>query len=123
MYGILFSVVVTVVTKWLSILILFCASIRCTSCFVMHEIIIYLNPRLPIVEFVHSGVWIVATSDVMKFTIVCQDKSGIQNEVVYPPLRVIRLNMTCGAANGYLCLSLCYEKRLEVIFGMLGVHY
>ena len=62
-YWILFSVVVTVVTKWLSILILFCASISCTSCFVMHEIIIYLNPRLPIVEFVHSGVWIIGTSD------------------------------------------------------------
>ena len=41
---------------------------------------------------------------------------------LYPPLDVIRLNMTCGAANGYLCLSLCCEKRLEVIFGMLGVH-
>ena len=27
-------------------------------------------------------------------------------------LDVIRLNMTCGAANGYLCLSLCGEKRL-----------
>ena len=31
--------------------------------------------------------------------------------------------MTCGAANDYLCLSLCCEKRLEVIFGMLGVHF
>ena len=41
---------------------------------------------------------------------------------LYPPLDVIRLNMTLGAANGYLCLSLCCEKRLEVIFGMLGVH-
>ena len=41
---------------------------------------------------------------------------------LYPPLDVIRLNMTCGAANGYLCLSLWYEKRLRVIFGMLGVH-
>ena len=29
--------------------------------------------------------------------------------------------MTCGAANGYICLSLCYEKKSEVIFGMLGV--
>ena len=55
------------------------------------------------------------------FTIVCQDKLGIQSGVV-STLDVIRLNMTCGAANGYLCLSLCCEKRLEVIFGMLGVH-
>ena len=29
----------------------------------MHEIIIYLNPRLWIVECVHSGVWIIETSD------------------------------------------------------------
>ena len=42
---------------------------------------------------------------------------------LYPPLDVIRLNMTRGAANGYLCSSLCYEKRLEVIFGMLEVHF
>ena len=73
--------------------------------------------------FVHSGVWIIGTSEVLKFTIVCQDKSDIQNEVVYPPLGVIRLNMACGAANGYLCLSLCCEKRLEVIFGLLVVHF
>ena len=48
---------------WLSILILFKVSISCTSCFVMHEIIMCLNPRLPIVEFVHQGVWIIGTSD------------------------------------------------------------
>ena len=59
---ILCSVVVTVFTTWLSILILFQVSISCTSCFVMHEIIMCLNPRLPIVEFVHSGVWIIGTS-------------------------------------------------------------
>ena len=50
---ILCSVVVTVVKTWLSILILFKVSISCSSCFVMHEIIMCLNPRLPIVEFVH----------------------------------------------------------------------
>ena len=59
---ILCSVVVTVVTTWLSILILFCVSISCTSCFVMHEIIIYLNPQLSIVEYLHSGLWIIGTS-------------------------------------------------------------
>ena len=37
--------------------------IGCTSCFVMHEIIICLNPRWSIVEFVHSSVWIIGTSD------------------------------------------------------------
>ena len=67
---------------------------------------------MSIVEFVHLCVWIVATSDVMKFTIVCQDWSGMQGEVVvHPPLGVIRLNMTLGAENGYLCLSLCCEKK------------
>ena len=60
---ILFCVVVTVVTRWSSILILFRVSISCSSCFVMHEIIMCLNPRLPIVELVHSGVWIIGTSD------------------------------------------------------------
>ena len=73
---------------------------------------VYLNSRLPIAEYVHSGVWIVATSDVMKFTIVCQDRSGMQGEVVvHPPLGVIRLNMTCGAANDYLSLPPYYKKK------------
>ena len=57
---ILCSVVVMVVTTWLSILILFKVSISCSSCFVMHELIMCLNPRLPIVEL---GVWIIGTSD------------------------------------------------------------
>ena len=83
---------------------------------------VYLNSRLSIAEYIHSGVWIVATSDVMKFTIVCQDWSGMQDEVVvHPPLGVIRFNMTCGAANDYLSLLLVMGS-LEVIFGMLGVH-
>ena len=42
---------------------------------------------------------------------------------LYPPLDVIRLNMICGAANGYLCLSLCYEKRLEIIFRMIDTAF
>ena len=41
-----FCVNETVVAIWSSILILFCVSISHTSCFVMHEIIIYLYPRL-----------------------------------------------------------------------------
>ena len=87
---------------------------------------VYLNSRLPIAEYVHSGMWIVATSDVMKFTIVCQDWSRMQIEVVvHPPLRVIRLNMTCEAR---MIISVSpppppiMRNRLEVIFGMLGVH-
>ena len=60
---ILCSVVVTVVTRWSSILSLFKVSISCSSCFVTHEIIMCLNPRLPIVEFVHQGVWITGASD------------------------------------------------------------
>ena len=63
--------------------------------------------------------WIIGTSDGCYLPLFA--KIGIQSGVV-STLDVIRLNMTCGAANGYLCLSLCCEKRLEVIFGMLGVH-
>ena len=54
--------VVMVVTRWSSILILLTVSISCSSCFVMHEIIMCLNLRLTIVEFVHSGVWIIRIS-------------------------------------------------------------
>ena len=67
--------------------------------------------------------WIVATSDVMKFTFICQDRSSMQDEVVvHPLLGVIKLNMTCGAANDYFSLPPIMRKRLEVIFGMRWVH-
>ena len=46
---------------------------------------VYLNSRLPFWEYVHSGVWTVVTSDVLKFTIVCQDRSVMQGEVVVHP--------------------------------------
>ena len=43
--------------------------------------------------------------------------------VLYPPLDVIRLNMTSGTANEYFYLSLYSEKRLEVILEKLNVHF
>ena len=89
---ILFCVVVTMVTRWSSILILLRVSISCSSCFVMYEIIMCLNPRLPIVEFVHSGVWIIGTSDGCNLPLFA-NMLGIQSGVV-STLDVIRLNMT-----------------------------
>ena len=82
---ILCSVVVTVVTTWLSILILFKVSISCSSCFVMHEIIMCLNPRLPIVEFVHSGVWIIGTSGGCNLPLFAKISQAFKVEL-YPPL-------------------------------------
>ena len=49
--------------KVVNILILFRVSISCSSCFLKHETIICLNHQLLIVEFVHSGVWSIGTSD------------------------------------------------------------
>ena len=83
---ILFHVFVTVVTTWKSILMLFCVSISCTSCFVMHEIIMCLNPRLLIVEFVHSGVWIIGTSDGCNLPLFAKISQALRMRLCIHPL-------------------------------------
>ena len=51
----------------------------------------------------------------MKFTKVCQDQSEMQRDItVYPPLGIVKLNMTCGAPNDYLRLPPYYEKEVKV---------
>ena len=74
----------------------------------------YFDSQLPVAEYIHSGVWVVRTYETMKFTIVCQDQSEMQRDItVYPPLGIVKLNMTCGAANDYLCLPPYYEKGVK----------
>ena len=85
---ILFGVFVTAVTTWSSILVYFCVSISCTSCFVMHGIIIYLNPRLSVLEFVHLGVWIIGTSDGCNLPLFVMISYAFKVEL-YPPLNVV----------------------------------
>ena len=52
--------------------------------------------------------WVVATSDF----IVCENKSDMQGEVViHPPLGVIKLNITCGAANNYFNLPPYFARK------------
>ena len=75
---------------------------------------VYFDSQLPVAEYIHSGVWVVATYETMKFTIVCQDQSEMQRDItVYPPLGIVKLNMTCGAANDYLRLPPYYEKEVK----------
>ena len=74
---------------------------------------VYFDSQLPVAEYIHSGVWVVATYETMKFTIVCQDQSEMQRDItVYPPLGIVKLNMTCGAAADYLPLPPYYEKEV-----------
>ena len=82
---ILFCVVVMVVRRWSSILILFRLSTSFSSGFVMHEIIMCLNPRLPIVEFVHSGVWSIGTSGGCNLPLFAKISQAFKVEL-YPPL-------------------------------------
>ena len=50
----------------------------------------------------------------IKFTIVCQDQSEMQRDItVYPPLGIVKLNMTYDAANDYLRLPPYYEKEVK----------
>ena len=74
----------------------------------------YFDTRLPFVEYIHSGIWVVATHEIMKFTVVCQDQSVMQRDViVHPPLGIVKLNMSCSAANDYLRLPPYYETEIK----------
>ena len=80
----------------------------------------YFDSQLPVAEYIHSGVWVVATYETMKFTIVCQDQSEMQRDItVYPPLGIFKLNMICSAANDYLRLPPYYERVIFQIHGVL----
>ena len=66
---------------------------------------VYFDSQLPVAEYIHSCVWVLAMYETMKFTIVCQDQSEMQHDItVYPPLGIVKSNMTYGAANDYLRL-------------------
>ena len=74
----------------------------------------YFDTVLPIAEYIYSGMWVVATHQTMKFTVVCQDPSQVQDDVMTkPPLGVITLNMSCTASNDYLSLLPFYENKIE----------
>ena len=74
----------------------------------------YFDSQLPVAEYIHSGVCVIATYETMKLSIVCQDQSEMQRDItVHPPLGLVKYNMTCGAANGYLHLPPYYEKEVK----------
>lgn len=75
---------------------------------------VYFDTLLPFMEYIHSGIWVVATHEIMKFTIVCQDQSVMQCDViVHPPLGLVKLNTSCGAANDYLHLLPNCESEVK----------
>lgn len=76
--------------------------------------IVYFDSRLPTAQYIHSGIWVVATYKMLKFTIVCEDQSTAQGDViVHPPLGIVKLSTTCWASNDYLTLPPFYEIKAE----------
>ena len=75
---------------------------------------VYFDTILPVAQYIYSGMWVVATHQPMKFTIVCTDPPNPPGYTkIQPPLGVIRLNMSCRASNNYLSLPPFYENKIE----------
>ena len=55
---------------------------------------VYFDSQLPVAEYIHSDVWVVAMYETMKFTIICQDQSEMQRDItVYPPPGKVKLKI------------------------------
>ena len=65
--------------------------------------------KLPIAEYLSSGVWIIATRKRLQFSIICQGESRPSEKLVEPPIGVINLPMSCTASNDYLSLPAYYQ--------------
>lgn len=75
---------------------------------------VYIDTKLPIARAIHSGAWIISTSEKLRLTVVCQDKKGQDDITVNPPFGVINLNISCRASNDYLSLPPYYENEINV---------
>ncbi len=59
--------------------------------------VVQLDARLPVARYIHSGMWVIATDQTMKLTVVCQDPSDKRDNgiVIHPPLGLVKLDPTC----------------------------
>lgn len=74
--------------------------------------VVHVDAMLPVAKVIHSGMWIVSTSEQLKFTTNCQNTNKQDEITVNYPFGVIKLNMTCRASNNYLSLTPYYEKEI-----------
>lgn len=75
---------------------------------------VHFRSHLPVAEFIGHGKWAVATSKLLKFSIVCQNTSKSMSEIqIEPPLGIIYLNTFCLAANRHLSLTSPFDGRSQ----------
>ena len=72
--------------------------------------IVKLNTTLPLAQYISDGHWVITTTQVLRFSIVCQNASRFSLEVE-PPLQVIKLDMTCHAVSDLLSLPAYFQEE------------
>ena len=68
------------------------------------QVAVKTGVRLPLAEYLSTGVWIITTDKRLLFTIICQDGQEAREDTIEPPIGVISLPITCKATNSYLSL-------------------
>ena len=67
---------------------------------------------LPVAQYVNNGVWVVTTNKLLRFTLVCENKSlESQDIIVTPPVKIVSLPAQCKATNDYLTLMPYYHDK------------
>lgn len=71
---------------------------------------------MPRAEYLSEGQWVVATTNVLKFSILCETSNKLlgatRNVItVRPPIDIITLRMSCSSYSGYMTLPPFYHKE------------
>ena len=68
------------------------------------------NSILPKTSHIVDGLWFVATQQILTFAVICPDKRR-ETLIEHPPLRMIKLNMSCAVSSSYLTLLPYYHNE------------
>ena len=69
------------------------------------------SSKKPLAHYLVNGIWIIAATKSLQFTVVCQESSLRDSTVkVNPPLGIVKLPISCTAFNNYLYLPAFYQN-------------
>lgn len=70
------------------------------------------SSKKPLAHYLVNGIWIIAATKPLQFTVVCPESNLRESTLkVKPPLGVVKLPMSCTASNNYLYLPAFYQNE------------
>lgn len=72
--------------------------------------VVNLDTKLPRAEFIGHGNWLVATSKLLHFSIVCHNKA-VSSALINPPVGILHVQTSCMASNSFFSLVSPFDGR------------